>query len=915
MTISIIPTASFAQENDPEPGACSNLLLNGDMEANHSWQLSSGSIASSYVNVMPFSGQQALLVGPPLEATIERNTLSTAWQAVRIPATEATTLSFWYRPDSERNPGSDRQYIGLIDTNGQIIDLYVNTLENKNAWQFFSTDVTRYAGRTLWIYFGVENDGFGGNTRLFVDNAQLCSQIEFDADNTSVTIPSELEVPTDINLPGAANIVTWEQFGFAEALLQGPYDAGDYRFGLPADWSLQSGAALSLDLHLFNPTAVLSSGVATDHPVGTLNARMNGIILPPIFLSGEGEQSFTIDLPDESLISYRSDGRHELVVGLESEQPCESETQISLLVKSTTQLLLPHEMQAPVTDLRLLPRPLYQDSFVEDAAILVVPAQPDPADLQAAMAVAAGFGRMTKGNLSLSLLTADLLNADVQSSAHLILVGSPADFDVWEQLSLPAPVVNGRFQAASSQPDDGIVQMAISPWNPTKVVMVVGGANDAGIIKAGQAVSSGILRVGAFPNMAVISDIQVSALPADVELIDETFDSLGYDTRELDDKGINYANYHFKMPAGHIIGNDAYFELFFNHSALLNFEQSGLIIDINGEQIGSVRFEDASTNLTQARFNIPRYAVHAGDNELLVKAELMPQDNCINPNFEGIWLSLSSDSGLHLPLTPSQGEARSSFDLDDYPTPFDYDFSLSNVMFVLPPDDMAAWQTAVQLVTDLGDRIDPPYAAMKVTFADNIPETERDANHFIIIGRPSQLDIIGELEDVMPAPFAQGSDLADENNQRVKFRLPADSEVGYLEFFPSPWNQNRVVLSVLGSSEAAVQWSASALIMPRLKGRLEGNLAIIQGEQIISELEQSVLTGTPSTSNSSNANDAAAETVAVEETEETITNPAIASFTVSKPDWLLPAVWIVSGLMGAVVLAAIISRIIISRRI
>ncbi|MCA9930502.1 MAG: cellulose biosynthesis cyclic di-GMP-binding regulatory protein BcsB, partial [Anaerolineales bacterium] len=875
LTILAAPLVSFAQENSPAPGTCNNLLLNGDMEADHSWQLSSGSIAATYVSTA-FSGQQALLVGPPLDSVIERNTLSTAWQAVRIPATEKSTLSFWYRPATERNPGSDRQYIGLIDTQGQVVTLFVNTLANKDAWQFFSADVTRYAGRTLWVYFGVENDGFGGSSRLFVDDVQLCAQVESGAD-TQVTIPSELEVPAEVNLPGAGSIVTWEQFAFSEVLLQGPYDAGSYRFGLPADWSLQPGAVLNLDIQLFNPLATLSTGQVVNQPVGTLDVRMNGVSLPPIFLSGDGEQSFALDLPDSALISYRSDGRHELVVSLQSEQPCESETQISLLVKPTTQMLLPHQMQAPVTDLRLLPRPLFQDSFVEDAAILVVPTQPDPADLQAAMAVAAGLGRMTKGALNLSLVTADLLSTEMQYSTHLILVGSPADFDMWEQLSLPAPVENGRFQVTSSQPDDGIVQMVVSPWNPAKVVMVVGGANDAAIIKAGQAVSSGILRVGTFPNMAIVSDIQVAALPENVELIDESFDSLGYDTRELNDKGINYANYTFKMPAGYVIGNDAYFELFFNHSALLNFEQSGLLIDINGEQVGSVRFDQSSTSLTQVRFNIPRYAVHAGDNELLVKAELMPQDNCINPNFEGIWLSLSSDSGLHMPLTASEAEARSSFDLSDYPTPFDYDFSLSNLTIVVPPDDVSAWQTAVQLIADLGDRVDVPYAAVHVAFADNIPEAERNANHLILIGRPSQLDMIGELTEVMPAPFAPGSDLADESNQRVKFRLPADSEVGYLEFFPSPWNQNRVILSVLGSSESAVNWSATALIDPRLNGRLEGNLAVVQGEQIISELEQLTQTQTASTLNTIDTNNTATEqsTEVIEETAKETTAPVI----------------------------------------
>ena len=909
------PGISQAQEAEPSTAvACNNLVLNGDMEESHSWQLSSGGIASTYVDGNSFAGQQALMVGPPVDSALERNVQSTAWQAVRIPASSPSTLSFWYRPETDRNPGSDRQYIGLINTDGSVVDLFVNELANKDAWQYFSIDVTRYAGRTLWVYFGVENDGWGGSSRLFVDDVQLCSDVEGDADETPITVPTDIDIPTEVDLPGAADIVGWEQLGFEETLLQGPFGSATYRFGIPSDWSLKSGAELSLDIQLFNPLTTEASRSSGNHPVGTLYASLNGIQLAPIFLSGDGTQSFVLPIPDEALISYRSDGRHDLIVGLESEQPCESEFQVSALVLPSTQLLLPHSTQAPSTDLSLLPRPFFQDSFVEDTAVLVVPEEPSPADMQSALAIATGFGRMTKGELLLSLVPINLLTEEMQQENHIIMVGSPDDFAEWEALSLPAQVRNGRIQSQEAQTDDGIVQMVVSPWNSAKVVMVVSGNTETGLIKAGQAVSSGILRVGTFPNLAIVADIQVPSLPVQVDQVEETFSTLGYGTRELDDRGINYANYHFTVPAGYILGNDASFELIYNHSALLNYDQSGVLIDINGEQIGSVRFDETSTSVSRAIFNIPRHAIHAGDNELLVKAELAPLDNCLNPTFEGLWLSLSPDSKLTLPINPAESQARTDFNLDNYPTPFEYDVTLGHLTMILPSDDVTAWQTAVQLAVDLGDEVDPPYAALGVAFADAVPEDVLEQDHLILVGQPSQLELINELSDVMPAPFIAGSNLADENNLRVQYRMPQDSLVGYLEFFPSPWNRERAVLTVLGSGAEGVQWAGNALTTPRLNGRLEGNLAIIQGEQVISDLEQVLDPVTVSTTAETAVANSSSTVVAEESAEGTAVVPAtLPAVSVQQPTWLLDAIWVVSGLMVGVVALAF-AGFLISRR-
>ena len=46
-------------------------------------------------------------------------------------------------------------------------------LSNAQAWQRTSFDLTPFAGQTVELRFGVINDGQGGQTAMYVDNASL----------------------------------------------------------------------------------------------------------------------------------------------------------------------------------------------------------------------------------------------------------------------------------------------------------------------------------------------------------------------------------------------------------------------------------------------------------------------------------------------------------------------------------------------------------------------------------------------------------------------------------------------------------------------------------------------------------------------------------------------------------------------
>ena len=46
-------------------------------------------------------------------------------------------------------------------------------LSNAHMWQRYSFDLTPFAGQTIELRLGVFNDGQGGQTALYVDNASL----------------------------------------------------------------------------------------------------------------------------------------------------------------------------------------------------------------------------------------------------------------------------------------------------------------------------------------------------------------------------------------------------------------------------------------------------------------------------------------------------------------------------------------------------------------------------------------------------------------------------------------------------------------------------------------------------------------------------------------------------------------------
>jgi hypothetical protein len=414
--------------------------------------------------------------------------------------------------------------------------------------------------------------------------------------------------------------------------------------------------------------------------------------------------------------------------------------------------------------------------------------------------------------------------------------------------------------------------MVVSPWNHIKVALVVGGNTDVAVVKAAQAVSSTVIRTGNRLDAALVEDVNALDTLSGFLATDRTLADLGYGVEILDGSGLSRFDLEFNVPPGQTVvaEEEAALNLIFNHSSLLDYTRSGLVLRVNNEPVGSVRLSDVSTSLVSQQIVIPRTAIHAGVNQLTLLAELSPLAECDTLGRDSLWLNIQPESSLHLPLGPAQDAVVGAVTLDGYPEPFTFDQTLSTTAFVLPANDPVAWDVAAKLAFDLGKYVNGVVLDVIVAYGHDVPEAVRQGRDLLIVGRPTTLPILAEINDRLPAPFTPGSDRVVDERLAVAYRIAPEIGLGYVEFLPAPWDSNRTVIAVLGTAEGGLRAAATALLTPEQRRKFAGDFVVVQGSQVFTP---AVLTAAGAAEGSEAAVDGQGDQVVSEGTREAMATP------------------------------------------
>ena len=756
--------------------------------------------------------------------------------------------------------------------------------------------------------------------------------------------------------PAGDDTLTFDRLNLSDLRLSGPSISNSSFFQLPMNWRMKAAGHLDLQLDVVIPgvsdtfaqpaftnaitdTVAVTGTLTATSTLPALPARLqprqrfggelriviNSVGLKTIALNASGEYTVSVTVPPQAFAKLQPEGQSIITFDLSDQSTCgDSLGSTSVVVRNTSRLVLPHITVPLVPNLNMLPRPLFQHSVVSDTALLIVPDTPTPIDLQAALDVAAGFGRMTDGRLGITLTRLSDVTRTLEASNHLIFVGKPSALPTLAGMTMPMPISQNRF-AKLTDPDDGVVQMVVSPWNDGRAALVVSGNTDAGLLKAAQALTSGALRADKGGNLAVIAGVKPVSTTVASNAREMTFGALGYGQALLSGQGTRYANFNFDLPTWPAKG-DAELSLSFAHSALLDYEQSGVSVILNGLSVGAIRFSDNSTSVKDAHISLPRTTLQATNNSLLLRVDIIPRTSCLPLNsVNAVWVSIQPESTVHFATEgepPPSAPARRPM-LSDFPAPFASASNLAGVAFVVSKADPSGWDAAAHVAMELGRRASDRPVNLTLAFAGDVPPAMRQSNNVLIIGRASQLPIMADLNPVLPAPFAPQSDFADDSASGVQVRSSAKADVGYLQIVPAPWQSERTVLLVMGTSAAGVEHAAMALIRPELKSALSGNLAIVtgdDGEKIVSTDTFGITTAQSSTSagtttESASAVKVAASTASASKSNQTPSDSpgALAAAPVAAPAWILP---LVIGAVALLVLVLVISGValVIQRR-
>jgi cellulose synthase subunit len=635
--------------------------------------------------------------------------------------------------------------------------------------------------------------------------------------------------------------LTFAMLGRTDTLMRGPFATTNVRFGLPANWAFQDGSRLELIITT-NLVTDSPNPVADGQPTGaSMSVTLNKKLLTTLSLLEGTNVSYKIPIPKETLVPTLSDGRQDLELFLDASTDCDVNNGLhktTVMVSAASQFFLPYVEQAPAVDLSLLPRPIFQrDSVFPTDAIMVVPDQPSDQEIRAALITAASFGRYSDGQLPFSLLTAKQVTQDMVAASNLIFVGKASSLSQLKDVQLPAPLTNNAFSPPGIQTDDGVLQMAASPWSIGRSLVVVSGNSDAGVVKAAQALSYGNIQTVSNSNLAIVTDVapSLNASPGlDPKALAQahSFKDLGQDVHTIAGAGKSEFAVDFYVPTGLVAGDGGYLDLRFNNSTLLDFNRSGLTVFLNNKLLGGLRLSDQTAATVTQRLNISPSLIVPGNNQLRIQADLAAPTQCSLADLTNLWVSVLPESSLFVPLQQAFVDSNNIQALSVYPYPFINVPTLSNTAFVLPKNDPASWAVASQIAYGIGNLARGTIFDLSVAYDGAIPDEIRNQRDLIVVGLPSELAILSDMKDALPAPFEKGQNNPVVQNLQVNYRFSPGTSLGYLELLAAPWNQAGTILTVLGSTPDGIQMAANALNDPTLQTHLSGNFALVNAGNI-----------------------------------------------------------------------------------
>jgi len=613
-------------------------------------------------------------------------------------------------------------------------------------------------------------------------------------------------------------------------VLQGPFDEVHLTFQVPANWQVQDFSSLNLSLQNFFSSFVPAQGEVNQEALiaGNINLVLDGNLIFRSVLSVSGQQDLSIPLSPAMFSAPQR--THELIIRWDASASCDLNLSSTILIRPESALVLTHADLGFSADLSQLPFPFFSHHALEDTnTLIVLPASANETQVAAALSAAASLGRSVPED-DIRITTEDRVTDAELSSHNLIFVGQVESFTSLDGVSLPHADNDRLNLPISNRPELGYIELTASPWNPSLGLLVVSGTTDAALLKAAVQSGSGELVLNSAGNLALVEpDSELSE--NFVDLPTATFAQLTQEDATFESFGNSQIEIPFYVSPDRAVSENAFLDLRFAHSQLLDYLRSSLTVSINAEPVSGVRLADQSAARHSELILLSPSVLKPGLNHLQIAASVVPLNSCASETESNHWLTIYSDSSLNLPSAEEQTQPSASHTtFAQFPAPFLQD-QMQNITLLVPSNAPEYWSAAAQLLRGLAATQWP--LLPDVRYAGAVSASSLENRNLIFLGSFDDFlndAAVASAFSIQPLSAGHGQ-ITLSSGQTVAYEPGTELSflgVGQIE------GSSGAALAVFSSSPASLAPAITLLTDPAFEqGSRNTQALVIQGATVI----------------------------------------------------------------------------------
>lgn len=293
----------------------------------------------------------------------------------------------------------------------------------------------------------------------------------------------------------------------------------------------------------------------------------------------------------------------------------------------------------------------------------------------------------------------------------------------------------------------------------------------------------------------------------------------------------------------------SFFQLTFQHSAVLLSDLSTLTITLNGAQMpnsagsadNAVRLDSSNKADATLTFQLPPALIHPGLNDVQLRFYQRFRTPCDDPSNPALLSTVRESTKIHYAYAPGfpMQTNRDKLDLKNFPAPFFQSgyTRAGSTYFVFPPNPTRGELTAAATIAlGMGSAAGRGAQQLKLNSitTDKLTDDIKHGNDLIAIGTPQRNALAGQIARGTSISIgSDGTSFVQTSGKNSGSGTPLDPTAGVLALAASPFDGSRAALAVSGGDDDALLRAALAISDAQASSLLQGDSsAVIQPKDL-----------------------------------------------------------------------------------